>query len=430
MQTEFKNLLNTFSGNIPGQNISPKKPTTQSCVWLVSFLSLVVLLYLFGLQTLYSTSYTLAGMTYFIKQIIWGVLGLGLAFTIFFLGYERIIPYATYLILGLIIMLLLPITIMRHAVKGAYRWISLGPIRIQPSEFAKVVLVLFAARWLNEITFWPKGFFNKNVLKKVLVPMLMLAFPIGLVLSGKDLGTTLLLATTLTLMFLMYCPIKVSLSIVAFLTPIIYSLRYQPVLDFLKEIGLLTPYRIARIVAYQNPELYADKEGYQLWLSQLALGSGGWDGLGMAQSRMKLMYLPEAHTDFILSITGEEMGFWFILMVILFYILLAFFGYMIAIFARTRLGMFIAFGMTTFIVFQSIVNIGVICGQFPTKGMPAPFISYGGSTLITCFTAVGFIASVAADAIRPQYADECWEWLMKLRDKFFPRKQQEKENAK
>ena len=157
---------------------------------------------------------------------------------------------------------------------------------------------------------------------------------------------------------------------------------------------------------YQNPELYQADIGYQLWLSLLALGSGGWTGVGFAESRMKHRYLPEAHTDFILSIVGEEMGFICMCMVIAGYLAFIFFAVRICVKARTRQGMFLVFALTTFLAVQSIINIGVISAAFPTKGMPAPFISYGGSSLVACLTATGLIISVALDAAFPDYPDK------------------------
>jgi cell division protein FtsW len=126
-------------------------------------------------------------------------------------------------------------------------------------------------------------------------------------------------------------------------------------------------------------------------------------GIGFTESRLKLKYLPEAHTDFIISIVGEELGFVAVLSVIVAYLLLAFFGFRIGSKARTRQGMLIAFGMCTFMTLQATINLGVICGALPTKGMPAPMISYGGSSLLACMIAVAIVFSVAVDNTYPKY---------------------------
>lgn len=174
-----------------------------------------------------------------------------------------------------------------------------------------------------------------------------------------------------------------------------------PVLYF--GILLFSPVRLARLTSFMDPEKYKDTIGYQLWNSQLALGSGEWVGVGFAESRLKLKYLPEAHTDFILSIVGEELGFVMVLLVIIAYLILMFTGIRISQKSRNLQGMFTAYGMIIFIIIQAVINLGVVCGAFPTKGMPAPMISYGGSNLIACMIAVGCVFSVALDSAYPDY---------------------------
>ena len=168
--------------------------------------------------------------------------------------------------------------------------------------------------------------------------------------------------------------------------------------------------RWARLTVFMDAEAYKMTSGYQLWNSLLALGSGGWTGVGFAESRMKLLYLPENHTDFILSIVGEELGFITLLTVIAAYLILVYVGLRISVKARTRQGMLIAFGMSIFIGMQALINIGVITAAFPTKGMPAPMISYGGSNLLACLLAVACVASVAIDSAVPDYPDKLLAW--------------------
>ena len=135
------------------------------------------------------------------------------------------------------------------------------------------------------------------------------------------------------------------------------------------------------------------------------MGAGGWTGVGFAESRLKQEYLPEAHTDFILSIVGEELGFIWMCVVILAYLVFGFLAISVCVRARTRQGMFLVFGLTTYLSIQAVINIGVISGAFPTKGMPAPFISYGGSSLVACMIATALIVSVALDAAYPDYPE-------------------------
>ena len=159
------------------------------------------------------------------------------------------------------------------------------------------------------------------------------------------------------------------------------------------------------MTSFLQPEADPLGDGYQLFQSLLALGSGGWCGVGFTHSRLKLRYLPEAHTDFILAIVGEELGFAVVIGVITAYFILFFVGILIASKARTRQGRLTAFGLTFFLAVQAFINTGVICGALPTKGMPAPFISYGGSNLVVCMAALGIIFSVALDSHYPDYAE-------------------------
>lgn len=398
MQIRTKNIKN------PDDFLSElDHPTPSALTEGAFFLFFAFLILLFGLSVLYSTSYAESGSSMFMKQMTWAGIGSVFFLAAVLIGYHRLASFSPLLLIGLILMLLLPITVMKRAVNGAYRWISLGPIRIQPSEFAKVVMVLFWADFLSRNA----RAVETSPLKRV-CPIMFGSVGIVclLIMAGKDLGTTSLIGILFFAM--MYAggmpwwivfplPVLGLCAFIAIDNPIVQSI--------LARIGILTPYRLARITSYQNPEVVADKEGYQLWLSQLALGSGNWFGMGFTESRLKLKYLPEAHTDFILAIVGEELGFFFILLVILTYLLLTFFGFAVSCKARTKQGMLIAFGVSAFMAIQAFINIGVICGALPTKGMPAPLISYGGSNLVTCLAAIGLVFSVALDTAFPDYPE-------------------------
>jgi cell division protein FtsW len=152
-----------------------------------------------------------------------------------------------------------------------------------------------------------------------------------------------------------------------------------------------------------HPERTAETTGYQLYISKLALGSGGLFGQGFMCSRMKAKYLPEAHTDFILSVVGEEFGYVGIIAILCAYAYFCYLAYQISLNARNKLGMFLGCGLTTFIALQALINLTVIGGLAPTKGMPAPFISYGGTNLLSCVVAVGILLSIASDTIDENY---------------------------
>ena len=330
-----------------------------------------VMLLLFGLAVLYSTSFGIAGASYFMRQIIWGCVGMIGFGTVLLIGYKRISDWSWILMLAICVLLV--VALMFKPINGARRWIQIPGIgNIQPSEYAKVVLVLFLAKWcadgvkMVETSPW-KFFFASAI---ICAPVM------GLVFIGKDLGTTVLLIIVFFAM-LYACGVR---------------------------LLCLLPWPLIGVpLGYYLMELTQSGSGYQLWLSLLALGSGSWTGVGFAESRLKHKYLPEAHTDFILSIVGEELGYVWMCVVILAYVVFVTLAIAISTRARTRQGILLSFGLTTFIAMQAIINIGVISGAWPTKGMPAPFISYGGSSLVSCLVATGLIISVALDAAYPDY---------------------------
>ncbi len=356
-----------------------------------AFAGVTLVILLFGLTMLYSTSFGTAGADFFKRQIIWAAVGfIGIAGTLL-LGAKRLSDWSPYMMLGIIILLAVA-DFCFPAVKGAHRWIQIPKIgSIQPSEYAKVILTLFLAKFLanrtRQIDGEPLIMFFKTA--ACCAPMILL------VLIGRDLGTTTLLVLLLFLM----CYIAGIKGRYIFPFPIIGAVG---VFFYCKYFD---PMRWSRLTTFLNPEAQASEEGYQLWHSLLALGSGSWFGLGFTESRLKMRYLPEAHTDFILSIVGEELGLFYMLLVIIAYLAFVFLTIRIALCARTRQGMLICYGVAAFIAMQAFINIGVISGAFPTKGMPAPFISYGGSNLVTCLTATGLVLSVALDVAYPDYQE-------------------------
>ena len=370
------------------------------------------LMVLFGLVMLYSTSfgiaksaYGLAGSSLFVKQLQWTAVGLAGMCAVVFFGYRRLCSWSTLLMIGVALMLCLALCF--PAVKGARRWIQIpGVGNIQPSEFAKIIISLFLAKFCSEKV----KLIEKQPLKSLFISGVITGSVILLVLVGRDLGTSTLLAVIFFsvlyaagLRLICILPLVVAGPIVIF-----FCIKY------------FSPFRWARLLSFTDPEAYAEKIGYQLWHSILALGSGNWTGRGFTESRFKFRYLPEAHTDFILSIVGEELGFISLCCVVLVYIVYIFLVIRISVKARTRQGTLVAYAVGTFIAVQAIINIGVISGAFPTKGMPAPFISYGGSSLVTCLAATGLVVSVALDAAYPEYQKTLWENICNFFHTRFP----------
>lgn len=373
---------------------------------------ITVLLVLFGLIMLYSTSfgiarsaYGLAGSSLFVKQLQWAAVGFCAFFAVIVAGYRQLCSFSTLFMI--FVALLLCLALCFSPIKGARRWIPIpGVGNIQPSEFAKIVLSLFLAKFCSdklkmlEKTPW-KFFFLSGFFSA----MIML-----LVFAGRDMGTSLLLGV---IFFAVLYAAGIRL-----ICLIPWVLLAPPLLFFF--IKFFSPFRWARLVSYTNPEAVAEKTGYQLWFSLLALGSGNWTGRGFMESRFKHKYLPEAHTDFILSIVGEELGFISLCCVILVYLVYIFLVIRISMKARTRQGALLAFAVATWIAVQAIINIGVISAAFPTKGMPAPFISYGGSSLVSCLAATALAVSVALDAAYPNYHISLWGKIMEFFKRTFP----------
>ena len=365
----------------------------HSLHWL---LLLTTVLVVFGLTMLYSASYGQAGLAYFKKQLLWVGLGIGAAGAVVFIGYRKLASWSPFLMGGTFLLLLIAKFCFR-SVKGGARWLRFGGVTIQPSEFAKIVIILFVAHYCSE---HQRTFYRLRERYGLLPLILSVAAVAGAILLGRDLGTTLLVVATTSLtlfaagLYLRYMVIPLGFAALAG----VY-------------VYFCDPTRLARVTSFMHPEAEDQKagKGYQLWNSLKAIGSGNWFGRGFMNSRMKAKYLPEAHTDFILSIIGEELGFVGVVAVILLYSLWGFFALRIALNAGNRLGSIMAFALTCSITLQAAINIAVVSGSIPTKGMPAPFISYGGSSAISSLLAVGLLVSIAVDTLDPGYADRLHE---------------------
>ena len=373
----------------------PRKPALPE---LAVFILFAFMITLFGLIMLYSTSFVTQGSSYFRKQLMWMFIGLAAGFGTVAIGSKRLSDWSPVMLI--VLDLLLVWALFCKPINGARRWIQMAGMTLQPSELGKVVITLFMAKYLASHT----RALESEPFRKVLIPTGLLVGPtILLVLAGEDLGTTVLLGSLFLLMlFVAGMRLRYILPFVLILPPTAFLV--------IREFDAM---RWSRLTVFMDAEAHKVTSGYQLWNSLLALGSGGWTGVGFTESRLKLMYLPENHTDFILSIVGEELGFITLLTVIVAYLILVYVGLRISVKARTRQGMLIAFGMSIFIGMQALINIGVITAAFPTKGMPAPMISYGGSNLLACLIAAACVAGVAVDSAIPDYPDKLLAWAGK-----------------
>jgi len=358
-----------------------------SAEWLLLITALLVM---FGLTMLYSASYGVANAKYFRNQLLWVGLGVISGGTAFIFGYRKVSEYCWPLIIGCLVALLAA-RLFFPKINGAYRWIRFGGFSLQPSEFAKLAVALFTAKYCSDNL----RTFGQLRSRKGLLPLAAVCGTLICgVLLGKDLGTTLLISLTCFLTL-----IVAGLAMWYWIVPIIGAWLIGTY------IYLFDAERLSRVTSFLHPESVQETEGYQLWTSLMALGSGDWCGVGFMASRMKAKYLPEAHTDFILAVVGEELGWVGMVCVIIGYVLFTVFALRIALRASCRQGMLLGFALTMGLSFQAVINLSVVSGSIPTKGMPAPFLSYGGSNMIASLTAVGLLLSIAVEAVDPEYSE-------------------------
>jgi cell division protein FtsW len=313
------------------------------------------------------------------RQIGWLLLGSVFAYCAYRVDYHRIKRWAPYLLVASILTLLL--VMVPHvgvAVNGARRWVGSSALSFQPSEFAKLALVVYLAAMLSSrgerIVSLPKG------LVPLCVPVFLMAV---LVVKEPDLGTASLLVMIAFAMFFA-AGARMSHLFAIFLATI------PPIAATI----LASPYKRDRIFAFLNPWKDPQNYGYHIVQSLFALGSGGIFGLGLGASREKFFFLPEQYTDFIFAVLGEELGLIGALAVIALFVLLGYRAVKIALAAPDRFGFFLAIGCASIVVIQAFVNIGVVTSSWPVTGVPLPFISFGGSSLLVNLIAVALIANV------------------------------------
>jgi cell division protein FtsW len=262
---------------------------------------------------------------------------------------------------------------------GARRWLVLGSFSLQPSEFAKLAVVLFLARWVSR---------RREILSEswtALLPALAIVGALDvLVLLQPDFGAAVIL--TALLLFMLF----------------VGGARPAHVMTLgaggavaLVAVAVTAPYRVKRLLTFFDPWEDSLGSGFQLVQSLIAFGSGGWRGVGLGQSRQKMFFLPEAHTDFIFALIGEELGLIGALAVLFLFAVIGFRGFRVAARHPDPFASLLAFGVTSVIVLSVVVNVGVVLGLLPTKGLPLPFLSYGGSALLGAMLEVGVLAGLS-----------------------------------
>lgn len=345
-----------------------------------------VVLICIGIVMIYSASGIYAGETYgdgtfFLKRhISFFIIGITLAFLVLLLDYRNLRKYAKpLLVTAFILLVLVLIPGIGREVAGARRWFRFKFLSFQPSEFTNLAMIVYLADYISR-----KGAKLNNFLDGFMPPMIVLGAVALLILMQPDLGTTIALSAVVFIMFLV-SGIRLSYLI----SMVLASLPFLCVLIF------SVPYRRTRILAFLNPWLDPRGSGFQIIQSQVALGSGGIFGVGLGHSRQKLFYLPAAHTDFIFSIIGEELGLLGTVGIAILFIIFIQQGFKIIKSAPDKFGYFLALGLVSMISLKAVINIGVSCGLLPTKGLPLPFISYGGSSFIFDMISVGILINIA-----------------------------------
>jgi cell division protein FtsW len=353
----------------------------KSSIFLV-----VMILVAIGIVMIYSASAIYADSSmgdslYYIKRhLIYLFIGIVTMFIAMAIDIDRLRPFAKPLML-LSIMLLLAVLIphLGRETSGARRWFKVGSINFQPSEMAKIAIIIYMADLAAR-----RGTVMKNLWRGYVPALIILGAVVGLVLIEPDLGTAITISMIVFIM-LFAGGVRASYifaSVMASL-PALYILLFR------------VPYRRKRIMAFLNP--WADRRGtgFQIIQSFVALGSGGLFGVGLGQSRQKLFYLPASHTDFIFSIIGEELGFVGTAAIVILFGIFVWQGMKIVSRALDTFERLFGLGIVSLVAIEAIINIGVTAGALPTKGLPLPFISYGGSGLVFHLMAVGFLLNIA-----------------------------------
>ncbi len=350
-------------------------------------LTLVTMLVIVGLIAVYSASFAVGQLEYgspyyfVVRQALWAVVGTGLLIFFMRTDYHRLRGLSPLLMLaaviGLTAVLAPELGVNRN---GASRWISLGPLPpVQPSEFAKLALIIYVSAWLTAKSRDVRSF------AAGLVPFVtMVGLVAGLIMLEPDMGTTIIVVlTTITLFFVAGGALThlLALTSIGGVTA-----------TFLVVTG---GYRADRIFAFVSPEADPAGKGFHILQLLIALGSGGVTGLGVGASRQKFFYVPGAHTDGIFAIVGEEMGFIGAMAVLALFALLIYRGVRVMLNAPDNFGSLLALGVTSWIGYQTVINIGGVTRSMPLTGIPLPFLSYGGSALAATMGAVGILLSVS-----------------------------------
>jgi len=349
--------------------------------WMLA--GLVLAICLMGILNIYSatSSYKIVATPYYIKQFYWMLAGIFIALMACTLDYH-ILEDFSYWFYGFVIILLVAVLLFGRSSMGAKRWLDLGLVKFQPSELIKIVISITFARFFNNFQS-----IEGLSIKDMFFPLVILAVPALLIMKQPDLGTAVLV-------------ILIALSMTAY-----QGMRWSTVVSFvlvtiptawLGWSHFLKPYQKNRILDFLDPERSRLGSGYHIIQSKIAVGSGGVFGKGFIQgTQSQLRFLPEQHTDFAFSVFAEEWGFVGCLVLILLYLSLVLWGLNIARRCNDRFGALLAVGVTAMLFWHIVINMGMVIGLFPVVGVPMPFFSYGGTSMITSMVGIGLLQNIS-----------------------------------
>lgn len=347
----------------------------------------VLLLMLFGLVMVFSASAVMAKATlgspyaFVTKQALWAALGMVALFALMRVDYRKYNnPKLIFPIMAITGLMLLVVFVM-SGMNGAHRWVRMGPVTLQPSELAKPVIVLFLA-WFLQTRIHAIENLKETILPAVIPPLVYIL----LILKEPDLGTAMVCAAVLMLMlYLAGMQMKWIGVALAAAAPVLYYMLFH------------VAFRAARMRAFLNPEADPRGAGFHIMQSLIAVGTGGIQGRGLMEGVQKLFFLPEPHTDFIFANICEELGLIGAICVVVAFCILGYRGLRAAFLSTDPFARFLAFGLTTAILVQAFFNISVVIALLPTKGIPLPFISSGGTSVFVTLACMGVLLNVTRE---------------------------------
>lgn len=362
---------------------------TETDKWLFG---VTLALCLLGAVMIFSASAVTAkqqyGHSYYfvLRQAMWLVGGLIGMFALMKLDYHKLRQPAVVYSGICAVLVMLVIALLMSKSHATHRWIRFGPIGIQPSELAKLGVILYLAWFLDlrRRAATRLDFRTDDLMQTILPAVAPVLVCVALILLQPDLGTSVDIVLIMTAILFVaglswkWMGVGMALAAPALFVSIVF-----------------VSYRLARVLSFLHPESDPQGAGFQLMQSLIAVGSGGFSGVGLMESKQKLFFLPEAHTDFIYAVICEELGFIGAIAVIALFAIYGFRGMRAAFNAPDGFGRTLALGVTAMVIFQSLINFAVVLGMMPTKGIPLPFVSYGGSSLLVMLLATGVLLNVA-----------------------------------